>query len=220
MSASLTLSLSSPQVPQPITATITRLVTGSIHRSPVSRISTPATTTPTETSASAAMCRKAPRMLMSCLRPRMNISAVARVDDDADPGNHDHRHALDRRGVEQPVDRLEQDRAERHQQQPGVGQRGEDRARLVAVGEARVRRSRGHVGCAPGDQQAEHVRQVVPRIGDQRHRARQQPERRLDQHERRVEQHPDRERAAEVALRGAWPCPCVCGRALPPSTQS
>ena len=61
----------------PITATITRLVAGSIHVRPVSVISRPAPTTPTETSASPAMWTNAARMLMSCLRPAMNSSAVA-----------------------------------------------------------------------------------------------------------------------------------------------
>ena len=35
------------------------------------------TTTPSDTAASAAMCRNAPRMLMSLWRPDMNINAVA-----------------------------------------------------------------------------------------------------------------------------------------------
>ena len=36
----------------------------------------PASTTPSETPASAAMCRNAPRMFKSCLRPERNIKAV------------------------------------------------------------------------------------------------------------------------------------------------
>ena len=73
---SFKLSRASPHVPQPITARMTRLVTGSSHTAPVSRIATPAITTPTDTSASAAMCRNAPRMLRSSLRRRTNSSAV------------------------------------------------------------------------------------------------------------------------------------------------
>ena len=63
-------------MPQIITAQIKRLTTGSIQRRPVNRMASPAPTTPAEIAASAAMCRKAPRMLRSPLRPDMNVSAV------------------------------------------------------------------------------------------------------------------------------------------------
>ncbi len=52
------------------------LARGSIHWAPVSATITPAMITPTEITASAAMCRKAPLTLASCSRPRMNIRAV------------------------------------------------------------------------------------------------------------------------------------------------
>ncbi len=55
---------------------ISRLATGSIQAWPVSRIRPPATATPAEIAASAAMCRKADRTLRSCSRPRMNSTAV------------------------------------------------------------------------------------------------------------------------------------------------
>ena len=70
------LSFASPHVPQAIIATIVRLTSGSIHHSPLTTIASPATTTPTETSASAAMWRYAPRMLRSSC-PRRKSSAVA-----------------------------------------------------------------------------------------------------------------------------------------------
>jgi hypothetical protein len=52
------------------------LTTGSSHCQPVARIVRPAMTTPSEIAASPAMCRKAPRMLRSPLRPDMKRSAV------------------------------------------------------------------------------------------------------------------------------------------------
>ena len=58
-------------------AAMTRLATGSSQLQPNHSARPPATTTPAETSASAAMCRKAPRMFRSLSRPRMNSSAVA-----------------------------------------------------------------------------------------------------------------------------------------------
>jgi hypothetical protein len=70
-------SRSRPQVPQTITALIARLTTGSTQSQPVSRITSPASTTPADTSASDAMCRKAPRRLMSLLLPAANSQAVS-----------------------------------------------------------------------------------------------------------------------------------------------
>ena len=75
-SARSALCSSRDQVPQVMTATMTRLITGSIQVQPVNRMAAPESRTPNETSASAAMCRKAPRTLRSPCRPRMNISAV------------------------------------------------------------------------------------------------------------------------------------------------
>ena len=60
-----------------MTALMARLTTGSSQSQPVKRITKPATTTPAETIASAAMCMNAPRMLMSPLRPAANSQAVA-----------------------------------------------------------------------------------------------------------------------------------------------
>ena len=54
-----------------------RLTTGSSHSQPVIAMASAAITTPAETPASAAMCRKAPRMFRSSLLPFMNIRAVA-----------------------------------------------------------------------------------------------------------------------------------------------
>jgi len=58
-----------------IAATI-RLINGSIICIPVMEINMPATTTPAEMAASAAMCRYAPRMFRSDFRPDMNMNAV------------------------------------------------------------------------------------------------------------------------------------------------
>ena len=55
--ARLTESFSKPQVDHRITATMTRLTIGSTRDQPVSMISPPAATTPSDTPASAIMCR-------------------------------------------------------------------------------------------------------------------------------------------------------------------
>ena len=71
-------SRNSPQVPPRITATITRLTTGSIHAARSTGSASPATTTPADTSASTAMCRKAPRTLRSPCRPRRTAARSRR----------------------------------------------------------------------------------------------------------------------------------------------
>ena len=55
--ARLTESFSRPQVPIRMTATMTRLTSGSITDHPETMITPPAMTTPIETAASAIMCR-------------------------------------------------------------------------------------------------------------------------------------------------------------------
>ena len=53
------------------------LTSGSIHVRPVSMMAMPASTTPADTAASAAICRNAPRRFASLSRPRMKSNAVS-----------------------------------------------------------------------------------------------------------------------------------------------
>ena len=69
--------LNKRQVPSTMTTAIARLTTGSSQSQPCHSVKAPAITTPADTSASAAMCKKAPRMLRSCSPPRINNKAVA-----------------------------------------------------------------------------------------------------------------------------------------------
>ena len=87
--------------------------------------------------------------------------------------------------MEQPADRLGADRADRDQQEQGVDQRREDRRFLQAVGEARRRGALRHHRAGPGDDQAEHVGQIVPGVGEQGHRVGEEAEDGLDDDERR-----------------------------------
>src|SRR3954470_15134685 len=73
--ASCNDSCNNPQDATTITTTITKLNAGSSQYQPVKIIATPAITTPNDTAASAAMCKYAPRILMSCLLPFINKSA-------------------------------------------------------------------------------------------------------------------------------------------------
>src|SRR5205814_8421213 len=61
---------------QMMTTAIARLTMGSSHNQPVNRMAAPAATTPADTAVSAAMCRNAPLILMSPLRPEAKSQAV------------------------------------------------------------------------------------------------------------------------------------------------
>ena len=63
-------------MPAKITRPMTSPMAGSSHAHPVHHIPTPASTTPTETPASATMCKYAPRTFRSCFRPFISIRAV------------------------------------------------------------------------------------------------------------------------------------------------
>ena len=138
---------------------------------------------------------------MSALRPRANIKAVSAVDDDADRGDDDHRRAVGRRRIEQPPDRLRDDRPDRDQQEQGIDQRGEDRRLLQTVGEARREARLAITVPAQADHQPEHVGQIVAGVGQQRHRIGEEAEHRFGDDEGEVERDPDRERAAEIGRR-------------------
>ena len=97
----------------------------------------PASTTPRETAASAAMCRNAPFTFRSCSRPRRNSSAVSRVDHDAAQRHPDDRHGGDRRpGSSRRCTASTRDAADHQHQQHGIDQRGEDGGTAQAIGKA------------------------------------------------------------------------------------
>src|SRR6185437_1334977 len=83
--------------------------------------------------------------------------------------------------------RLHRDCADGDEEDDGVRQGGEDRALTVAVGPLLRRLAAGEPGGAPGEGEAEHVAEIVPGIGEQRHRARQNAEGRLDRDEAEIE---------------------------------
>ena len=155
------------QVPTTMTAAISRLTTGSSQVQPNHSARPPATTTPAETSASAAMCRKAPRMLRSVSRAAHEQQRGGGVDDDADAGHHHDGDALDGLRRLQAVHGLPGQRAHRHQQQQRVDEGRQDAGALPAVGVARVGPQSAGQRAAPGQHQADHVAEVVAGVGQQ-----------------------------------------------------
>ena len=132
------------------------------------------------------------------LAPAREQQRRGEVDQDAHRRDDHHRHAGNGMRIGEPLRRFERDRAHRDEQQQRVGERRQDRGAAQAIGEALAGRTLGELGPAPGDQQAEHVGKIVPRIGEQGDRSRPHPGTPLHRDKGKVEQRADREGAAEV----------------------
>jgi hypothetical protein len=90
------------------------------------------------------------------------------VDHDPDRRDPDHDPTRDRNRIGKAQHRLPGDAAGDHQQNDGVGECGEDRARAQPIGEPAARLALAQHCRAPGQGEAEHVTEVVPGIGEQR----------------------------------------------------
>ena len=138
----------------------------------------------------------------------------AEVDDDTD-GRHDrHDAARDRRGMAESVHRLDDDRADGDEQDARVGDRREDGEAAHAVGAARRRAAPREHGAGPGEDEREHVAEVVAGVGDQRERVRAKPERR-SRRRTNATLSPTPMAKARSKLAGAcewpaWSCPWSC----------
>src|SRR5207302_3033393 len=76
----------------------------------------------------------------------------------------------DRRGAVEPVDRLDDNAADRNQQQAGVEQGRQDRGPAIAVGVPLRRLLLRQPRRAPRQQQRDHVGEIVNGIRNQRQR--------------------------------------------------
>ena len=181
-------------------ATMTRLLIGSSNDQPVRRMTKPATTTPAETAASAAMWRKAPRILRSRFRPPANIQAVTPLTMTPAAATQIIVRPTTGAGSRNAADRFRGDRADADEQKNGVEKRGEDGGAAQAVGEALGRAAALEIGRRPSDQQSHHVAEIVAGIGEERERMAEQSEDHFRDDEAGVEQHADREGASEIDL--------------------
>ena len=109
------------------------------------------------------------------------------VDHDADAGRPGNRPADDRLGVQHPTDTLGDDHPHGDQQDHRVEQRDQHRALFITIGifrgGVRLRQPEGQ----HRQQQARHVREVVPRIGEQPHRAVPEPHGELHDDKTRIQ---------------------------------
>ena len=115
----------------------------------------------------------------------------AQVDDEADPG-HGHDDARgDGRGLGQALRGLQGDGSAGEDQQQGVGQGGQHRGLAIAVGATGAGVPARQPGGAPGHGQAQHIGQIVPRVGHQGGRAAPHPRAELDADEGQVDDQAD-----------------------------
>lgn len=119
------------------------------------------------------------------------------IDDHADARHPEHHLAPYGFGMEQLANALDDDGADGDQQDDGVEQRNENRAAAVAVGIAARGAYLRQAERQQGEQQARHVAQVVPRVGEQPHRIGEDARRELRGDENRVQQNARDESAVE-----------------------
>ena len=127
----------------------------------------------------------------------------AAVDDDAERRDQNDGPARDRRRLSQAIDRLDDDAADRDQQQPGIEQRRQDRGPAIAVGMPLRRLLLRKPRRAPCQQQRDHVGEIVNGVRNQRQRIGGVAEDQLGNDERGIERGADGERPAEIVRRMA-----------------
>ena len=103
--------------------------------------------------------------------------------------------------MEKTADRLGANRADRDEQEQRIGERREDRSLLQTISEPGRRRAPGHHRSRPGNNEPEHIRQIVAGVGQQRHRVGEEAVDCLDRKKAEVERDSDGERSAEIARR-------------------
>ena len=125
------------------------------------------------------------------------------VDGHADGGDDDHRPGGDVLRDAKPADRLPDNGAHRQQQQPGIGEGGQDGALAQPIGSPSGRGSPGHDHGRPGHEQPQDVRQIVAGIGQQGQGAGHQAGDRLGRHKGDVQAGADGEGCAKILGRMA-----------------
>ena len=127
----------------------------------------------------------------------------AAIDDDAERCDRHDGPAGDRRRLLQAVDRLDDDAADRDQQQPGIEQRRQDRGPPVAIGVPLRRLLLRQPRRAPCQQQRDHVGEIVNGVRNQRQRVGGIAEDQFGDDEAGIERGADGKRPAETVRRMA-----------------
>ena len=105
------------------------------------------------------------------------------VGDDAHGGDGHDDPGPDRLGLNHPMDRLNDNAARDEHQHYAVGQCGQDGRLAEPIGTSPFRGSAGQPGRAACQDQSQHIRQIMTRIGDQGGGVGEQPGDHLDLHD-------------------------------------
>ena len=111
------------------------------------------------------------------------------VDHHADAGHHNHHKARDFSRIAEPLEGFPGDTAHRGNQNQGIEQGCQDGGFLQAIGFAGGGRFAGKPAGGPGQEQAHHITQVVPGIGNQRQGAGQHAVHRFNHYKQGVQDH-------------------------------
>ena len=167
---------------------------GSSHHQPVAIIATPATATPSASSASEARCTKALRTFRSLFPIAQEERGRHTVDEHADERDRDDALADHDRRRRETTRRLADDTARHEQQDERVRERREDRRAAKSVRSLRRRRATCESRRTEREGEPEHVTEVVPGVRDEGHRMRDEAVDRLENHESKVQPDADDER--------------------------
>ncbi len=116
---------------------------------------------------------------------------------DQHPHQRDNNHRLPRHWLRMqgPLNRFESEECRHAEQQTGIQQRGKDRGFAESIGVADAGTTTGQPDCAPGDQEAQDIAEIVARIGEEGEGIAQDAEGRLGDDEGEVEDETDFEGA-------------------------
>ena len=124
-----------------------------------------------------------------------------RIDHHPKPGHHDNRPAAHRSWGGQPPERFPGNPAQDQQQQDSAEERGQNGRPPEPIAAPGGGFAGGQDARPPGQQQAQHIAQVVSGVGHQRQRAGQHAAGRFHTHKDDIERHPKAESPVVV---GGW----------------
>jgi hypothetical protein len=120
------------------------------------------------------------------------------IDHDAKRCDPDHGCGFDRLRIGKAPQRFDDNTAGGKQKQSGIAEGGQDRRAAVAVGPAGARTAACQRGRAPGQQQPDHIGEIMRGVGHQGQRIRQITESQFGEYDNDVEPDPDGKRTVEI----------------------
>ena len=138
------------------------------------------------------------------------------VDHDPNGSDDHHRFSADLAGIGEAPESLPSDAADSNEQQNCVREGSENGRAAKPVRSSRGRWRLTEIVSPPGEQQPEHIAEVVSRVREQRERMRRDPKNNLRDDERDIERGANRECHSEIfsRLRGRIATIRMCARII------